>query len=124
MPTLSWTVFDGMARNARVAEARFEMEAQIEEYNLTVMTAVQEVNNAMVSWQSLSDQLVYEEMLLRDARRVLELQVDRYKQGLNDFTDVANAETSVLEYENSVVSVHASQLASLVTLYTALGGGF
>ena len=124
MPTLSWTVFDGMARNARVAEARYDMEAQIDSYNLTVMTAVQEVNNAMISWQAMCDQLVYEEMILRDARRVLELQVDRYKQGLNDFTYVANAEINVLQYENSVIEAHASQLAALVTLYAALGGGF
>ena len=124
MPTLSWTIFDGMARNARVAEAKANMEAQIDEYNLTVMTAVQEVNNAMVSWQSVSDQLVYDEQLLRNARKLLELQVDRYKQGLNDFSDVADAETTVLQYENSVVSTHAAQLAALVTLYTALGGGW
>ena len=100
------------------------MEAQIDEYNLTVMTAVQEVNNAMVSWQSVSDRLLYDEQLLRNARKLLELQVDRYKQGLNDFSDVADAETTVLQYENSVVSTHAAQLAALVTLYTALGGGW
>lgn len=123
-PTLSWTVFDGMARNARLAEARLEMEAQIDSYNVTVMTAVTEVNNAMLSWQSLSDQLVYQEMLLRDARRQLELQTDRYTQGLADFSDLATAQTTVLQYENSLVQTHASQLAALVTLYTALGGGF
>lgn len=124
MPTLSWTIFDGMARNARVAEAKLNMEAEIDNYNLTVMTAVQEVNNAMLSWQSLSDQLVYEEMLLKDARRELELQVDRYTQGLLTFTDVASAQATVLQYETEVVQVHAAQLASLVTLYTALGGSY
>ncbi len=124
MPTLSWTIFDGMARNAKVAEAKAEMEEEIEQYNLTVMTAVQEVNNAMVSWQSVCDQGVYQEILLKDARRELELQVDRYKQGLLDFSDVADAETTVLQYENAVVQSHAAQLAALVTLYTALGGGY
>lgn len=124
MPTLSWTIFDGLARNARVAEAKATMMSEIDEYNLTVMTAVQEVNNAMVSWQSATDQLVYQQMLLKDARRVLELQLDRYKQGLNAFSDVATAQTTVLQYENSVVSSHASCLAALVTLYTALGGGW
>jgi outer membrane protein TolC len=113
-----------MARNAKVAEAKAEMEEEIEQYNLTVMTAVQEVNNAMVSWQSVCDQGVYQEILLKDARRELELQVDRYKQGLLDFSDVADAETTVLQYENAVVQSHAAQLAALVTLYTALGGGY
>lgn len=124
MPTLSWTIFDGMARNARVAMAKADLEAQIADYNLTVTTALQEVNNAMVSWQSLADQLVYREILLRDARRELELQTDRYTQGLNDFSDVADAQTSVLQYEDALVRTHASGLAALVTLYTALGGGW
>lgn len=124
MPTLSWTIFDGMARNAQLAEAKFDFEAHIESYNLTVMTAVEEVNNAMVSWQSISDQLIYDRMLLKEAKRVLELQVDRYKQGLNEFNVVADAEQDVLTYENAVATSQASQLAALVTLYTALGGGF
>lgn len=100
------------------------MGAQIADYNLTVMTALQEVNNAMLSWQSLTDQMVYREILLRDARRELELQTDRYTQGLNDFSDVADAQTSVLQYEDALVRTHASELAALVTLYTALGGGW
>lgn len=124
MPTLSWTIFDGFARNAQLAEARYDFEAQIESYNETVMTAVEEVNNAMITWQSLCDQLIYDQMLLKEAKRVLELQVDRYTQGLNDFSDVANAETDVLTYENTVAATKASQLAALVTLYTALGGGY
>lgn len=124
MPTLSWTVFEGMTRNAQLAEARYDMEAQIDVYNQTVMTAIEEVNNAMISWQSISEQVAYDRQVLNEAKRVLELQTDRYKQGLNDFTDVASAATSVLSYQNSLVTAQASQLAAVVTLYTALGGGF
>jgi len=124
MPTLSWTIFDGFARKAKVAEARAHMEEEIARYNQTVMTAVQEVNNALISWQSVSEQAQYHDILLKDAHRILELQTDRYKQGLLDFTDVANAETTVLQYENAVVESKASQLAALVTLYAALGGGW
>lgn len=124
MPTLSWTVFDGMARNARTAEAKANLMSQIDTYNMTVMTAMQEVNNAMAQWQAAGEQLIYSRMLLKDARRELELQTDRYKQGLCDFSDVADAQTSVLQYENQTIESQASQLASLVAIYTALGGGW
>lgn len=124
VPTLTWTVFDGMARNARLAEARLNMENQIDAYNLTVMTAVSEVNNALVSWQSAGEQIIYQEMLLKEARRQLEIQIDRYKQGLNSFSDISGAQATVLQYQNSLVQLQASRLAALVTLYTALGGGF
>ena len=49
-PTLSWTIFDGMARNAKVAAARDEMEVQMANYNYTVMNAYNEVNNAVNSY--------------------------------------------------------------------------
>lgn len=124
MPTLSWTIFEGMARNARVAEARYNMEAQIDEYNVTVMTAIQEVNNAMANWKMQCENLVFQQILLRQSRDQLRLQTERYTQGLNNFSDVATAQTTVLQYENSVVEAHASQLEALVTLYTALGGGY
>lgn len=124
LPTLTWTVFDGMARNAKLAQARLQMESQIDSYNLTVMTAVSEVNNAMLSWQSIGEQIIYQEMILKDARKQLELQTDRYLQGLNGFSDIAGAQAQVLQYENSLIQLKASQLAAIVTLYTALGGGF
>lgn len=124
MPTLSWTIFDGMARNAKVSEARYQMEAQIDEYNQTVMTAVQEVNNAMIQWKAQSEELVYQQIILNDAKQQLEIQIDRYTQGLAPFSDVTGAQTTVLQYENAVIEAKASQLASLVTLYTALGGGY
>ena len=124
MPTLSWTIFDGMARNAQLAEARLDFEAQIDSYNLTVMTAIQEVNNAMNSWQTISEQLQNDETLLNQARMILSKQVERYRDGLNDFSDVATAVSDVLTYENTLASSRAAQLTAIVTLYTALGGGF
>lgn len=124
IPTLSWTIFDGMSRNAQLAEARYNLEAEIDSYNLTVMTAVQEVNNAMVSWESVTEQLAYDREILNKSQRALELQIDRYTQGLNNFNDVAEAQAEVLSYENGVVAEQAAQLAAIVTLYTAFGGGF
>lgn len=124
MPTLSWTIFDGFARNARVAEAKAQMLTAIDSYNLTVMTAVSEVNKAISEYNSLNDQLVLSEMLVKDGKKALELQVDRYRQGLVDFSDIAQTLLSLLGYENSLISIRGNSLASLVTLYTALGGGY
>ncbi len=49
-PTISWTIFDGMARDAAREQARQQMLAGIDNYNATVLTAVQEVENAMVTY--------------------------------------------------------------------------
>lgn len=124
VPTLTWSIFEGMARNAKLAEARLNMEAQIDSYNQTVMNAVSEVNNALLSIKSLQEQQVYQEILLKEARKQLELQTDRFIQGLTGFSDISGSQATVLQYENSLVQLKASQLGAVVTLYTALGGGF
>lgn len=123
-PTLTWSIFEGMARNAKLAEARLNMESQLDSYNQTVMNAVSEVNNAMLSLKSLQEQEIYQEIILKEARKQLELQTDRFLQGLTGFSDIAGSQATVLQYENSLVQLKASQLAAVVTLYTALGGGY
>lgn len=124
VPSLTWSIFEGMARNAKLAEARLNMEAQIDSYNQTVMNAVSEVNNTMIALKSLQEQQIYQEILLKEARKQLELQTDRFLQGLTGFSDIAGSQATVLQYENSLVQLKASQLAAVVTLYTALGGGY
>lgn len=123
-PTLSWTLFDGMARNARVASAREEMEAQIEQYNLTVMTAYNEVDNAVAAYINALKQIDRYEQAAADAERFLILSLDLYTQGLSDFTNVADAQESFLQYANYVISSRGQALEYLIQIYQALGGGY
>lgn len=102
-PTLTWTIFEGLARNARIAEAKLNLEEMIDSYNLTVMTAVQEVNNALAAYQSVADRVGLEEQRLKYSERVFELQLDRYKQGLVDFSDVADAQADVIDTKNALL---------------------
>lgn len=123
-PQLSWTVFDGMARSYAVAEAKANLEAAVDSYNSTVMSAIVDVNNDL----TLYSQLLEENQLLNDvcdqSRLTLNLAVDRYKLGLSDFTNVANAQMSLLEDINSLISSRGKALDTLVSLYEALGGGW
>lgn len=122
-PTLSWTVFDGMARRAGVVSAREEMEAQIANYNATVHTAVQEVENALTTYANDLRRIDTLAEVVEQSRISLELSVDQYKQGLSAFTNVVDAQMNYLEYTNSLVSARGDALVTLATLYRALGGG-
>ncbi len=123
-PTLSWTIFDGMARSARVASAREEMEALTDTYNYTVMNAFNEVDNALYSYTNAL-RTVKEYEAARDASaEFYRLSIDLYTKGLSDFTNVANAQIDLLNYSNSVITARGEALSALVSLYEALGGGF
>lgn len=123
-PTLSWTVFDGFARRASVMAAREEMEAQIANYNYTVMNAYNEVDNAISAYLNYTRQIEDYEKAFHAADEFLKLSLDLYTQCLSPYSDVATAQQNLLTYANSVITARGNALSSLITLYEALGGGF
>ncbi|MCM1452238.1 MAG: efflux transporter outer membrane subunit [Clostridium sp.] len=123
-PTLSWTIFDGFSRKAAVASAKEQMLASIDNYNLTVITAVQEAGTAMEAYTNDLRYIDYLTKVVDAARESLTLSVDLYKQGLSPFINVSDAQITLLQYSNQLVSARGQALVDLVTLYQAVGGGW
>lgn len=123
-PTLTWNIFDGFARKYNTIAAREQMEAAIDSYNLTVMTAVEETGNAMTSYLNTLRQIGLLDKVLDESKKSLDLSIDLYKRGLTQFSDVIDASMSMLENRNSLIVSHGKALTSLITLYEALGGGW
>lgn len=123
-PTLSWTVFDGLTRKYNVASARETMQANIDAYNLTVMTAYTEVQNAIVSYNNARRYIDDIDNVVKEAANSLKYSVALYKDGLSQFYNVVEAETSVLNYDNSLIQARGQALIALVDLYKAIGGGW
>lgn len=121
-PQLSWTIFEGLARNRRVASAKEQMLAGIDNYNLTVMNAVIETENALSAYDTSLRQIALYRKVLAESQESFTLAVDRYKRGLSAFTDVMNAQISLLDYENTLLETRASALSSLVKVYAAVAG--
>lgn len=123
-PTLSWTIFDGLSREAGIESAKQQMLAGIDNYNLTVLTAVQEVETAMTSYSNDLQYIDYLNQVVVQAEKAFILSVDLYKQGLTDFINVTNSQINLLQYSNELVVAQGQALADLVSLYQALGGGW
>lgn len=123
-PTLSWTLFDGLARNYKTAEAKAQLEAAINSYNYTVMNAFIEVENALTTYKS---SIAYHDLIMdavESSRESLDLAVDLYKKGLTDFSNVVDAQISYLENQDSQITARRNALTAVVSLYQALGGGW
>lgn len=123
-PTLSWTLFDGLSRSYNVATAREQMESQIENYNMTVLSAVQEVDNSMFTYLNSLKYIDDVKNVVESSSKSLQMSVDLYKRGLSQFYNVVEAQTSVLNYENNMIAARGQALQSLISLYKALGGGW
>ena len=123
-PTLSWTLFDGLARNYRTAEAKAQLEAAIDSYNYTVMNAVIEVYNATTTFKSTMKTIELTEDVINNSKESLDLAVDRYKKGLSPFNNVVDAQISYLTNQDSQITAQGKALTAVVNLYEALGGGW
>ncbi|MDE6246859.1 MAG: efflux transporter outer membrane subunit [Muribaculaceae bacterium] len=123
-PTLTWTLFEGLARRSNIAEIRAEMEAEIETYNNTVLTAINEVDNAIINYNKAIEELSLYDQVLATSREMLILSIERYKLGLVAFSDVATAQTTYLTYQTSLLTARNGCYNSIVSLYKAIGGGY
>jgi outer membrane protein TolC len=107
-----------------LASARAQLDSGIEQYNQTVLTAVQEVENAMNSYTHIVKQISMLKELVAEGEKTLSLSLDLYKRGLSGFQNVLDAQRSLLSYQNSYVSAQGNAINALILLYQSLGGGW
>lgn len=123
-PTVSINLFQGAQLINATKLARSQLDETIKQFNLTVLTAVQEVDNAMSSYRNSIKQIVAMREVVNQGKETLELSLELYKQGLSPFQNVLDAQRSLLSYENALVQARGNSLLYLIQLYQALGGGW
>ena len=123
-PTISWTLFSGTKLVNATKQARAQLDEAVHSFNETVLTAVQETDNAMNNYRNSIKQIVALREVRNQGQETLKLSLELYKQGLSPFQNVLDALRSLLTYENQLVQAEGNSLLYLVSLYQALGGGY
>ncbi|MBQ0132217.1 MAG: TolC family protein, partial [Comamonas sp.] len=121
---LSQTLFDGGANNARVQERQAAVEIARINYRTTVLTALQEVEDALVQLQGDQERLTQLQISEEAARNAQLMANQRYSSGLVDFQTVLDTQRTLLSSQDSVATTQASISTDYVRLYKALGGGW
>lgn len=123
-PQLAMLIFDGGARQASIDQARAGFDLQVALYRQTVLTALQEVENAMVQMRVFEQEEVAQRLAVEAAQQALRLARNQYDQGLIDYLSVAVLETAALNNERTYITLMGNRLSASVRLITALGGGW
>lgn len=123
-PSLSWTLFNGGQLVNATKLAKAQLDESINQFNQTVLSAVQETDNAMNSYRNSIKQIVALREVRNQGLETFKLSLELYKQGLSPFQNVLDAQRSLLTYENQLVQAQGSSLLQLIALYKALGGGW
>jgi NodT family efflux transporter outer membrane factor (OMF) lipoprotein len=120
----SETLFSGGARTAAVAAARSTYDQYVAVYRQTVLTAFQQVEDALSDLRILQQQAAAEATAVASTRRALDATFNAYQAGTVAYTSVITEQTALLTNQQSALAIQQSRLVDSVALIEALGGGW
>ena len=123
-PSLSVPLFAGGRNVANLRAARADYDRTVATYRHQVLTAFQEVEDALAAIRLLARQQQAQEEVIEASRRAAAISIDRYTQGLTSFLDVVDAERSRLDAERRGAQIRGQRMAASILLVKALGGGW
>lgn len=121
---VSMPVFDGGAARAQVGAQEAALDQAQASYRATVLTALKDVENALVALRGDRERLLRLERAAVAAANAALLARQSFNSGLVDFQVVLETQRTQLNTQDSVASVRADLGADHVRLYKALGGGW
>jgi len=120
--SLTAPIFQGGQLKAQVASQRAALEIQIETYAETVLTAYQEVENALDAEKRLEAREAALRISLDEAIMAEERLELRYTEGLATILQLLDAQSRRISAEGQIISARAERLSNRVRLHVALGG--
>jgi multidrug efflux system outer membrane protein len=123
-PGISWSIFDLGHVQARIGAAKWRKEGAVLRYEQTVLQALEETENSLVTHARARDRLVHDEAALKASTTAADLARVRYENGASDFLQVLDAERTLLESEDRFARSRTEAATSLIAVYKSLGGGW
>jgi len=119
---LTAPIFDGGRRAAEVDRRVAVVDAKLSEYRQTVLTAIKEVEDALVNETKQREHINGLEQVTATARKALKEAGNRYRKGLTDYLPVLTQLLKVQSLERELIRQQASLLGARISLYRSLGG--
>ena len=118
-------IFNQGLNRQRLAVARAQQEEFIATFKKTLLTAGQEVSNALYNYQAASDKIITRSQQISFLKKSVEYTKELLKYSAKaNYTDVLTSEQSLLSAQLSSVNDKLQQLQAVVELYRSLGGGW
>ncbi len=123
-PSFQWNIFNsGSVRNNITVQNERQKQALLS-YEQSVLTALEEVENALVAYARELDRNQSLRRAVAASRESVRLAETMYKDGLRDFSHVLNTQQGLFSQEDQLAESDAEITGNLIRLYKALGGGW
>jgi multidrug efflux system outer membrane protein len=108
----------------RVEIEKFNTEAALLNYESTVLQAFKEVEDALITIETLKEELVAQTIRYNAAMNAEMLSMERYDKGVTTYLEVVDSQRLSFEAQLSYSQTSRELLVSYIQLYKALGGGW
>jgi len=121
---IDWPIFDGGRRRATVEARNARQQQALIAYRKAVLTALQEVEDALSRIDGERGQLARLGEALGESQRAEEIARARYRGGIVTYSDVLQAQARRISLEDQLIETRAALARDTMALLKALGGGW
>lgn len=121
---LAQPLFNKRINSTRLKVAKAQQEEALISFRNTLLKAGQEVHNTLGLYESSVQKIALRKLQLDALIKSVDYTKELLTYGSATYTEVLNAQTSLLSAQLNSVNDQLQQLNAMVTLYRALGGGW
>jgi len=123
-PRISWAAFDLGRVYARIKAADARAEADLANYEQTVLNVLEETENALVNYNKTRIRQAFLAAAVKSSLKAHNLAQLRFNAGVSDFLTVLDSQARLLQQQNQLAQTQTATATALVGVYKALGGGW
>ena len=121
-PAINLPLFDAGALRANLAEKYAAYDVVVEQYNQSVINAMQQVADQISLLKSLYAQEISQRSKLQSIDKIYQLTQLRYRQGIDSNINVLQTKLDWLTQQDFETQLKAQQMLATIGLINALGG--
>lgn len=123
-PSITWTGLNVQRVHSRVVGRKAAAEAQLADYQQTVLLALEDTEAALAHFDEQRKRLGYLREQAQQSRKAADYATVRYKEGATDFLTLLDAQRTALAADDLLAQGEAAINTSAIAVYKALGGGW
>jgi len=123
-PQITVPIFTGGQNLADLDAAKVSRRIEVANYQKAIQTAFREVSDALVDTASYARQTEQEAVLVAAQQGRYDLASTRYRQGDDTYLNTLTAQQDLYAARQGLLQAQFNELASRISLYKALGGGW
>ncbi len=104
--------------------SKVQREIAVAQYENSIQNAFREVADALAIVGTIDEQVAAQEALVEALDDTYRLALARFERGLDNYLSVLDAQRSLFDAQQVLVTLHLAQQISPIRLYSALGGGW